>query len=132
MEELFEQLEIDPKEALKSVARYNELAAMGEDKDFGKRADRLFAIGKPPFFAARIMPAFLLGTLSGLETDDKARVLDQELNVIQGLYAAGNTQGNRFGCEYPTTLPGLSHSLALTFGRCAGKEAAENGTGKDE
>lgn len=125
LEELFEQIELPKEDSIKSVARYNELAEKGADDDFGKNPKMLFAIKQPPFFAARIMPSFMLGTLSGLETDDRSRVLDEKRNVIPGLYAAGNTQGGRFGCDYSTTLPGLSHALALTFGRCAGRTAAE-------
>ena len=124
LEGLFEEIEIPKEAALASVARYNELAEKGVDEDYGKRSDRLFSLSQPPFFAAKILPAFMLGTVSGLETDVNARVLNKDLQVIPGLYAAGNTQGNRFGCEYPTTLPGLSHAMALTFGRCAGRTAA--------
>lgn len=42
-----------------------------------------------------------------------------------GLYVAGNVQGNRFSVDYPLTVPGLSHSIALTFGRIAGRNAAQ-------
>ncbi|MGI5936321.1 MAG: hypothetical protein ACOX7I_05940 [Oscillospiraceae bacterium] len=46
------------------------------------------------------------------------------MNQIKGLYVAGNVQGNRFAVDYPTLLPGISHSIALVFGRAAGFNAA--------
>ena len=42
---------------------------------------------------------------------------------IPGLYAAGNVQGNRVAVDYPLTVPGLSHSLALVYGRIAVESA---------
>jgi hypothetical protein len=43
--------------------------------------------------------------------------------VIPGLYVAGNVQGSRFAAEYPITLKGVSHSLAMFYGYIAGKNA---------
>ena len=34
-----------------TIERYNELAAAGNDEDFGKRADRLFPVEEGPFYA---------------------------------------------------------------------------------
>jgi fumarate reductase flavoprotein subunit len=69
-------------------------------------------------------------TLGGLKINDTLQVLDTQLNVIPGLYAAGNTSGCFFGGdEYPTTIPGLTHSRAWTFGRLAGLSAAAEKTG---
>ena len=63
--------------------------------------------------------------LSGLKINTKLQVLDTERNVIPGLYAAGNVSGSFFGNGYPTTVPGLTHSRAWTFGRLAGLNAAD-------
>ena len=51
--------------------------------------------------------------------------MDRERNPIAGLYAARNVSGSFFGSPYPTTVPGLTHSRAYTFGRLAGLNAAE-------
>ena len=115
-----------PKEtALASIRRYNELAALGEDLDFGKPAKRLFPIVDPPFYAAPFEPAPLLNCVSGLECDWRTRCYDAEGKIIPGLYATGNVQGGRFSGGYPTTVPGISHSMALTFGRQSGLCAAQ-------
>lgn len=124
LEELCEKTGLPADTALAEIERYNQLAEKGVDEDFGKAGKRLSPVAKGPFYASRIGMARLLGTVSGLETDEEARVFDAQREPIPGLYAAGNVQGNRFGPEYSTTLPGTSHSMALTFGRCAGRNAA--------
>ena len=106
------------------VARCNELARKGHDEDFGKRPDRLFPLGKIPYYAVKFEAGGMLVCMGGLESDREARRLDLRREPIPGLYVAGNVQGNRFAVEYSTTVPGLSHSIALTYGRVAGRNAA--------
>ena len=113
-----------PMETFKaSVARYNAMARQGRDLDFGKHQDRLTTIEKPLFYACKIGGCYLV-TLGGLKINEDLQVLDRERNPIPGLYAAGNVSGSFFGNMYPTTIPGLSHSRAWTFGRLAGLNAA--------
>jgi fumarate reductase flavoprotein subunit len=106
------------------VKRYNEQAERGEDIDFGKHPDRLTTLEKPLFYAAQITAVYLV-ILGGLKINPRLQVLDTKGDVIPGLYAAGNVSGSFFGSQYPTTVPGLSHSRAWTFGRLAGLNAAD-------
>ena len=124
LRELCTKAGIPQKNTLESIRRYNQLAHKKCDRDFGKNPQRMFPLEAPPYYASKVSPAILLGTVSGLESDDYSHVLNGRLEIIPGLYAAGNVKGNRMGCEYPTTIPGLSHSMALTFGRAAGRNAA--------
>lgn len=124
LEELVELTGLPKETALASIARYNELARKGVDEDFGKVSRRLFPIESAPFYASRLTAAPLLCCHGGLESDEEAHCYDENMNVIPGLYVAGNVQGNRVAVEYPTTLPGFSHSIALVFGRVAGYNAA--------
>jgi fumarate reductase flavoprotein subunit len=123
LEELAQRMGVPSRAFLATVERYNELARMGKDLDFGKHPSRLTTIEKPPFYAAKTGAA-LLATLSGLKVNTRLQVLDTEGNVIPGLYAAGNASGGFFANDYPITMPGLSHGRALTFGRLAGLNAA--------
>ena len=67
-----------------------------------------------------------LVTMSGLSTNKNAQVLAQgTLQPIEGLYAIGNTQGGRFLGDYPATIAGASHSMAMTYGYLTGKLLAE-------
>lgn len=125
MEELFKLIGVPEKQAMETVSRYNALARQGHDDDFGKTAERMFEIKDGPFYAAKITPAPLLVCMSGLDSDEYARCKNAECETIPGLYVCGNVQGGRFAVEYPTTVPGMSHSMALTFGRRAGISAAQ-------
>ncbi len=127
IEELAQRMEVPQETFLATVARYNELASMGEDLDFGKPASRLTTVEKPPFYAAKTGGAFYV-TLGGLKVTPKLQVLDTDTNVIPGLYAAGNVSGGFFASLYAITVPGISHGRALTFGRLAGLNAAAETT----
>lgn len=78
---------------------------------------------KAPFYALRYY-LDLLVTLGGFDVNLNMQVLDKEGKAIPGLYAAGNTVGNRFHGCYPIHVPGLSHGYAMTFGRIAGQKVA--------
>ena len=113
-----------PVEAFKAtVRRYNKLAHMGRDLDFGKRPDRLFPMNRPPYYAGKSGYSLLV-VLGGLNINRKLQPLDKDWEVIPGIYLAGNTMGNRFAVDYPTMCPGLSHGMAIHFGRIAGLNAA--------
>lgn len=125
LEELFDLIgDIDKESALASVKRYNELAAAGKDEDYGKTASRLFPLDTPPYYAVTMEPAIMLVCLGGLCSDEEAHVYNNDGDVISGLYAAGNIQGDRFAVQYPISLKGVSHSMALYYGYVAGKNAA--------
>lgn len=124
LDELYRKMDLPRDRVSATIARYNELAKKGHDDDFGKHPDRLTTIEKPPFYACMVKTRFLV-ILSGLKINNQMQVLDTEKRVIPGLYAAGNASGSFFTGQYPTTVPGLTHSRAFTFGRLAGKYAAE-------
>lgn len=126
IEELIEKMGLPREIALASINRYNELAREGIDKDFGKNSKYIFPLEKAPFYASKLTPDFLLVCVSGLESDTFSRCLNSRGYPIPGLYVCGNVQGGRFSIEYPITVPGMSHSMALTFGHRAGISAARS------
>jgi fumarate reductase flavoprotein subunit len=107
----------------RTIERVNMLALHGHDLDFGKRADRLFSVEQPPFYAS-LIEQHILVVLGGLITNTRFQPLDSERRVIPGLYLAGNTVGCRFAVDYPTMVAGLSHSFAWVSGRLTGQYAA--------
>ncbi|MFR2846324.1 MAG: FAD-dependent oxidoreductase [Hungatella hathewayi] len=122
IEELAELIGVDKTALSETVTRYNELCAAGEDKDFGKPADKMIAEG-PQYAAIELKPAATV-TYGGLVTDTTSHVLDPEGKTIPGLFAAGEVAfTGLFGDEYPCC--GMAIGGGVYFGREAGREAAE-------
>ncbi len=126
-----------PDGALEStIERFNDAARSGVDGEFGRREsayDRYYGditnkpnpslgeLGKPPFYAAPIVPADL-GTKGGIVTDERARALRADGSVIDGLYAAGNASSAVMGHTYAG--PGATIGPALVFGDLAARDIA--------
>ena len=123
IEKLARKMEVPADTFKATIDRYNELARMGRDLDYGKRLDRLTPVDTPPFYAG-IIEQHILVVLGGLNTNTKFQPLDKDGKVIPGLYLAGNTVGNRFAVDYPTMCIGLSHGFAWVTGRLTGLNAA--------
>ena len=116
--------DFDKETALASIERYNELCASGVDEDFGKKEKYLWPVQDGPFYAQRFGIGLALTTMGGLASDEYAHVISTERQVIPGLYAAGNIQGDRFAVKYPFKLSGASHSMAMYYGYVAGQNCA--------
>jgi len=137
LETLAIKLDMDPKVLRETTTRFNGFCATGVDEDFGrgntaydnyygdpgvKPNPNLGPIEKGPFHAVKIVPGDL-GTKGGLLTDEHARVIDTDGNVIPGLYAAGNTTASVMGRTYPGA--GSTIGPATVFGYLGGVHAAE-------
>lgn len=133
--ELARAIGVDPDGLATTISRHNQFAQTGKDLDFGKgdsAYDRFYSdysikpnpnlapIGKPPFYAFRILPGDL-GTKGGLVCDDRSRVLRPDASVIEGLYATGNCSASVMGNEYAG--PGATLGPAMTFGYIAARDA---------
>jgi 3-oxosteroid 1-dehydrogenase len=135
--ELAGQLGMDPATLEASVGRFNGFARGKKDQDFRKGetpfehvyADpenwpnpTLAPIEKAPFYAVKMFPGDL-GTKGGLLTDENARVLDKNGQVIPGLYAAGNNSASVMGNVYAGG--GATIGPAMTFGYLAALQMAQ-------
>jgi 3-oxosteroid 1-dehydrogenase len=63
-----------------------------------------------------------VGTCGGVITDEHAQVLDERDQVIEGLYATGNTTATVMGRTYPGA--GASIANTMVFGYVAARHAA--------
>ena len=123
IDELLGMIEgMDVETAKASIERYNELARAGEDTDFFKSPQRLFALENGPFYAAECGCALTLGNLGGLESDEDCHVYNTDRELIPGLYAAGEVTGGVHGAN---RLGGNAIADCMTFGRNAGTNAAK-------
>lgn len=129
LRELAVMLGIDPDTLEATVARYNELAASGEDSDFGRGSSKMnrfngdAAVQPNPclrplvtqgaVYALMVKPADLAGSL-GLACNALGQVLKDDGTVIEGLYACGNDLASIFRRTYPG--PGTTIGPGMVFG----------------
>lgn len=134
IEELAENMGVDPATLSATVSRFNSYAEKGEDPDFhrGQAAyDKMYGdprqqpnpclrpLNEGPFYAFPIH-AGDIGTNGGLLTDAKARVIGGDGAPIEGLYAVGNNAASSMGESYPGA--GVTIGPALTFGYIAARD----------
>lgn len=120
--ELAEQIDIDADTLQATIDRYNELAAAGNDEDFGKPAEYMTPIEGDTIYAIELDPCVTV-TYSGIVTDTNSAVLNTSNEPITGLYAAGEVSfPGLFGTEYPGC--GVAISGSIYYGRVAGQQAA--------
>jgi 3-oxosteroid 1-dehydrogenase len=135
IEGLAASLKIDPATLRGAVDRFNGFVAANEDADFkrGARAyDRwlgdpfhtpnatLGEVSEGPFHAIPVIPGDV-GTLGGVVTDDKARVLREDGTPIAGLYAAGVSAASVMGRTSPGS--GVNIGPSFVWGYVAAKDA---------
>ena len=123
LEELAEGLGINAENLVKTVERYNELFDAQEDTDFGKEAFRLSEIRTAPFYGLKL-GGIALCTMSGIEITPECEALDNDGQVIEGLYVIGNDAGNKYNKTYPNFAAGLNAGLCATMGRHVAKALA--------
>ncbi|AZI36848.1 3-ketosteroid delta(1)-dehydrogenase [Caenibius tardaugens NBRC 16725] len=134
IEELAEQMGVDPTRLSATIAHFNEHAAKGEDPDFhrGEAAyDKMYGdqrnqpnpclrpLTDAPFYAMPVYPGDI-GTNGGLLTNAKAQVIGDNGQPIQGLYAVGNNAASAMGESYPGA--GVTLGPAMTFGYIAARD----------
>jgi 3-oxosteroid 1-dehydrogenase len=143
IEGLAEQIGVDPATLKATVERWNAMVDKGVDEDFhrGEREYDAFLgdprregvyrsigkIEKAPFYSVDIVPGDV-STYGGAITDANSRVLNQDGQPIEGLYACGVSTASPMGLIYPGA--GASVGPSMTFGWIAAKHAA--GLGNQE
>lgn len=123
IEGLAEAMGVPADSLKKTVERYNELCAGGEDLDYGKEIANLTPVDTAPYYAAEIK-APLLVMLGGINVDKYLRVCDADGQPIEGLFAIGNCSGNYYAVDYPAIIPGMSHGRCVTTGYLIGQALA--------
>jgi 3-oxosteroid 1-dehydrogenase len=121
---------------LDTITRFNQFAAHGKDLDFqrGDSAyDRYYGdptvkppclgpLDKAPYYAVEIYPGDI-GTIGGLVTDEKARVIKTDGTIIPRLFAVGNNSASVMGNTYPE--PGGNIGPPMTFGYIAAMDIVD-------
>jgi 3-oxo-5alpha-steroid 4-dehydrogenase len=122
---------VDPAGLTATLAAYNAAAAAGQRDEFGKPADLVTPLDRPPYslidLSVRPRPAYPapMLTLGGLVVaEDSGLVLRPDGSAIGGLFAAGRTAVGLCSNSY---VSGLSLADCVFSGRRAGRHAAAAG-----
>jgi 3-oxosteroid 1-dehydrogenase len=135
IEELAQQIEVDPATLRHTVEHFNQLAEKGEDLDFHRgesafdkywgdpRAPHpsLGPLDKAPYYGVQIFNGDV-GTSGGILTDEHGQVLNEAGNVIPGFYASGNSTASVHGRFYSGA--GASVAASGVFSYAAALHAA--------
>ena len=124
IEELAGKIGCDAATLTATVDRYNGMCEAGEDTDYYKKPVFLTPVKQGPFYALKVGPA-LLAVCGGLKCNNDFQCLDENGEVIEGLYVLGNIMGDITAVDYPINVAGNSHGRCITFGYMLGHELAE-------
>lgn len=131
LEELITQLPVDQKQFLETIQQYNEAVQEGEyspnEKD-GKgtagitppKSNWALKIEQGPFYAYPVTCGVTF-SFGGLHVNPNGEVLDENGEMIDGLFAAGEMVGGIFYDNYPG---GSGLMSGAVFGKIAGATAA--------
>lgn len=137
VEELARACAIPAEVLVETVARFNEFAEAGDDRDFQRGRSvynrvqgdpthgpnpSLAPLRRAPFYAVKIVPGSL-GTFAGVKTDAAARVVGRNGRPISGLFAVGNDMASIMAGHYPSG--GITLGPGMTFGYIAGRVLAD-------
>ncbi len=122
IDDLAKQTGMDSRVFKAAIEENNKYAAMHKDSLFGKDPSLLRPISRAPFYAVKIQPRSL-GTLGGVKINEKIEAVDDDSNVIPGLYVAGSDAGGLYGDTYDLMMAGSTLGFALNSGRIAGENA---------
>jgi succinate dehydrogenase/fumarate reductase flavoprotein subunit len=109
-----------PENLAATIARWNELCAMGHDEDFQREEDTMAPFTTPPFYAVKCYPGGP-NTQGGLKKNALGQVLDPFGEVIKRLYCIGEN-GSVYGLLYPRG--GGNISELTIWGRISGAQLA--------
>ena len=130
--ELAEQMGVPAAALVETVADYNALCELGEDKTFGKESAYMHSLGEEGPFYAIIGKTDIYGTLGGVDVNKHTQVLDADHNIIEGLYAVGlDSIGVVFDGGGYNEQGGMTLGWSFTSGKIAADSiAAELGLGE--
>ncbi|OGO21685.1 MAG: hypothetical protein A2144_13650, partial [Chloroflexi bacterium RBG_16_50_9] len=119
----------DPEILKAEINEYNSYCEQGHDEIFAKDRKYLQPLRNPPYYAMRCY-ARVGETLGGIKVNENMEILDKQLKVIPGAYAAGVIADGCQGQTYCMDVPGSAMGFAVNSGRIAGENAAKYVLGK--
>ena len=119
-EELAKELDVDPTTFANTMETWNGYVEAKNDPDFGRTS---FAnpLNNGPYYAIKVT-AGVHHTMGGLKINTNTEVLNENGEIIPGLFAAGEVTGGVHGAN---RLGGTAVSDFVVFGRIAGAAASK-------
>lgn len=131
---LCEEVGLDAAAVQATVDAYNaqcEVAAdldgedTSADEEFGKRAKYMHAVDNAPYWLCEVADGYYT-TCGGIKVNENIQVVNEEGEIIPGLYAGGSDAGGLYGDSYDVKFaPGSQAGWAVNSGRLAMKDAAK-------
>ncbi len=90
LEELAEAMGVPADAFVETITTYDTDVSNGEDSAFLKDPEYLVAVGDAPYYGFKLS-SLIVNTNGGVRVDHDCRVVDQDYNPVEGLYAAGLT-----------------------------------------
>ena len=121
VEELAEQMGVDPTTLRATVDEYNAICDSGRDTQFYKDPDYLIPLRGSHYYAIKVYG--VLGEAEGpLCANYKCEILDQNSDPIPGLYGAGGIISNLNGRIYTHVCAGSRSTFGLVSGQICGEQ----------
>ena len=124
IEELAGKFGIPPEAARKTVDEWNSLVDAGGPDKLTGRTIMGAKIVKPPFWGVELSTIIGLAK-GGCRINPKAQVIDNEFNLIPGLYAAGEMAFFQVHGSARAHVPGGCNGAGANFGRIAARSIAK-------
>ncbi len=120
IEELANQIDIEPEKLRETIETVNHYADQKYDPDFNRKPEHLFKFKTEtgPYYALKGLRAFFL-TLGGVKINTHMQALDDDEKPIPGLYVIGQDMGGLYDSTYDLLAEGSASSFALSSGRIA-------------
>lgn len=122
IEELAVMIGVEPSVLKDEIDRYNSFCEKGHDDDFCKKPETLVPLKQGPYYAFWGQ-RFSETTHGGIVTDHMDRVLDENGQIMEGLYACGD---NSSGWADDQPMPAVSPlTWCVTSGYMTGESVGE-------
>ncbi|KRN98425.1 fumarate reductase flavoprotein subunit [Companilactobacillus kimchiensis] len=118
VEELAQEIGVDSQILQQTVYDWNAAVETQKDSKFNRTTGMERNISDGPFYAIHIAPAVHY-TMGGVAINHKTQVLNEDNQVIKGLFAAGEVAGGLHGNN---RIGGNSIAETVVFGRQAGQQ----------
>lgn len=119
--ELASQINLDQQHLSETITEWNTAVKKQNDAQFGRHTG-MRTLDTTPFYAIHVAPAVHY-TMGGIHIDKETHVLDENGNIIPGLFAAGEVAGGLHGNN---RVGGNSIAETIVFGRQAGIQSSKD------